>query len=370
MSDSDKKWAILAGVSTGLLALHFGVSLLLRKTPSLPELLPKRSTDLEMEENMATMAKIIGKRDKRIMKHEEIYTKHRQNQAIKICFTGGPVAGKTTATTMISQRLTELGYKVFTVPEAKKVHQMGGIPLFKPTSTKADKIQDIIELLRLQMRLEDYFENLAHLQETKAVIFIEGGCMEYQAYLEPDLWQAVLSETNWNQSYLNSKRYHHVIHLTTAAEGAEDYFLLESNKDKRGNFDLSSARELDYKLQQAYMIDNPNHIIVTNKPGQNFEEKIEYVYERIVEILDLKIDVKSMTTLKFLLNKETIQIPSQILVEEAKSREDFLKPPSAEVNSEIGEIRVIKRVALKTWEVSSFGVSMGSRTWEDSTATF
>ena len=44
----------------------------------------------------------------------------------RILLTGGPCAGKTTALAAISQDLTQLGYKVLTVPEAATLIMKGG----------------------------------------------------------------------------------------------------------------------------------------------------------------------------------------------------------------------------------------------------
>lgn len=44
----------------------------------------------------------------------------------KICLTGGPCAGKTTALSSLSSILTEQGFRVFTVPEAATILMNGG----------------------------------------------------------------------------------------------------------------------------------------------------------------------------------------------------------------------------------------------------
>jgi len=44
----------------------------------------------------------------------------------KICLTGGPCAGKTTALTQLTDHLTEKGFKVFTVPEVPTLTMEGG----------------------------------------------------------------------------------------------------------------------------------------------------------------------------------------------------------------------------------------------------
>jgi thymidylate kinase len=49
-----------------------------------------------------------------------------QNPIYKICFTGGPCAGKTTAIASLQNTLQERGYRVFCVPEAATMLMKGG----------------------------------------------------------------------------------------------------------------------------------------------------------------------------------------------------------------------------------------------------
>ena len=44
----------------------------------------------------------------------------------RICLTGGPCAGKTTALATLSQVLTQLGFRVLQVPEAATMLMKGG----------------------------------------------------------------------------------------------------------------------------------------------------------------------------------------------------------------------------------------------------
>jgi putative protein kinase ArgK-like GTPase of G3E family len=44
----------------------------------------------------------------------------------RICLTGGPCAGKTTALQTLTQVLTSRGYRVLTVPEAATMLMKGG----------------------------------------------------------------------------------------------------------------------------------------------------------------------------------------------------------------------------------------------------
>lgn len=52
--------------------------------------------------------------------------KKSSNNVTKICLTGGPCAGKTTAQAAIKEDLTKQGIKVFMVPEAATLLWGGG----------------------------------------------------------------------------------------------------------------------------------------------------------------------------------------------------------------------------------------------------
>ena len=55
-----------------------------------------------------------------------------KDQITKICITGGPCAGKTTAITELSIKLTQMGFKVLICPESANIMKKGGA--INPTS--------------------------------------------------------------------------------------------------------------------------------------------------------------------------------------------------------------------------------------------
>lgn len=58
---------------------------------------------------------------------------------------------------------------------------------------------------------------------------MDRGVMDPKGYMDDNTWQAVLDESGWNAVYLRDKRYDAVIHLVTAADGAEKFYTLENN---------------------------------------------------------------------------------------------------------------------------------------------
>ena len=43
--------------------------------------------------------------------------------------------------------------------------------------------------------------------------------------MNEDVWQAILDETGWSTIQLRDKRYEAVVHMMTAAEGAEEFYM-------------------------------------------------------------------------------------------------------------------------------------------------
>ena len=77
----------------------------------------------------------------------------------RIVITGGPCAGKTTAMSKLSLRLTNMGFDVFVVPELATLTITGGA---SPGSYDvAQHVGWETAILREQMHLEDCFEEIA-----------------------------------------------------------------------------------------------------------------------------------------------------------------------------------------------------------------
>lgn len=48
--------------------------------------------------------------------------------------------------------------------------------------------------------------------------------MDGAAYTDENVWQAILDEMGWSTPQLRDRRYEAVIHMMTAAEGAQEVF--------------------------------------------------------------------------------------------------------------------------------------------------
>jgi len=70
------------------------------------------------------------------------------------------------------------------------------------------------------------------------------------AYTDDNVWQALLDETGWATNKLRDRRYEAVIHMVTAADGAERFYTGENNEARYETVD--EARKLDKKLKNAW----------------------------------------------------------------------------------------------------------------------
>ena len=88
---------------------------------------------------------------------------------------------------------------------------------------------------------------------------------------------------------LRESRYDVVIHIVTAADGAEKYYNLD-NKARHEN--IEQAIIADRKILSAY-IDHPNHFIIDNNNSKDFKHKKQRTYNQLLnKISNFKYQIK------------------------------------------------------------------------------
>lgn len=246
----------------------------------------------------------------------------RPKKVNRICITGGPCAGKTTSLARLSSRLPEMGYKVFTVPEAATLLRSGGAMININHFDNTQKINFQLRLVKLQLALEDVYTSIAERCGDSAIVICDRGVMDGSAYISSDLWQALLDEMGLTQVHLRDCRYDAVIHLVTSAQGAEQHF---SNRNNLARYeDIEEARNIDRLLQRAWT----GHLkmyIVDNERVKSFDEKIHKCIEIVLNHLNLPSS--NHFNHKFLLKKpETpdIKFPDHIKFQKISVEETFL----------------------------------------------
>jgi thymidylate kinase len=260
------------------------------------------SSPLKPDENTPTVSRKVSISD-------SLRVYNAEPRVIKrICITGGPCAGKTTALTKISERLSEHGIKTYIVPEAATLLMRGGAMINMHDFTRTQKMKFQMNLLRLQMNLEDIFNDIAYsnckLGEI-SVILCDRGVMDGSAYIEPELWQAMLDETGWSEVHLRDARYEAVIHMVTAADGAEEHYNSLTNEARYE--DMENARQIDKLVLEAWT-GHPYLRIIDNQV-RSFDEKLHKSVEAVCKYCDLAAPV--MSFYKFLVKGEKLPVHFQ-----------------------------------------------------------
>lgn len=241
-------------------------------------------------QNMHLTSKIESKIDvtKQQISHATKELK-KKFEIFKIVITGGPCAGKTTAITKVADQLREKGYTVFMIPEAASLIFGGGGDLNLGNYSDKNKIKFQYYLLMLQMYLEDLFVGIAATgSNEKIVIISDRGTMDGSAYLSKNLWNTLLHDFDLVVEKIRDHRYDLVIHLSTAADGAEKYYTLVNNQARSETVEF--ARDIDKNLQEAW-IAHPNFVQINNSHFNNFQEKIDSVTKTVYKFLGLPTSV-------------------------------------------------------------------------------
>ena len=80
-------------------------------------------------------------------------------------------------------------------------------------------------LMRLQIALENTYVEIGQLVKTEpVVVLIDRGLMDGSAYVSEENWQALMDDLGVNIVQLRDIRYDAVIHMVTAANGADEFY--------------------------------------------------------------------------------------------------------------------------------------------------
>lgn len=140
-----------------------------------------------------------------------------------------------------------------------------------------------MNLMKLQMALEDIFIEIAQTGDKQTIILFDRGVLDGAAFTDENVWQAILDETGWSTIQLRDRRYEAVIHLMTAAEGAEQFYQTENITNREQT--LEEARQIDRRLINAW-VGHPQFNIIKNKK-KGFKTKIEYCIQRTLSLIGM-----------------------------------------------------------------------------------
>lgn len=219
-----------------------------------------------------------------------------ETHVVRIALTGGPCAGKSSALEHIVASAKKEGFDVYTPPETATILFNSGVPL--PTTPDGwYKFQQ--SLTRLQLQFERSMTRIAGITGRPSIIIFDRGILDAMAYMDEEGWKRLLSDVGCggdghpngiDEEYI-LKRYDAVVHLVTAADGAEQFYKWGETTDDSGNTVIRSeppqiARELDQKLQQAWK-GHKKHVIIKNT-SDGFTAKLQTTSDVVVSIAKAK----------------------------------------------------------------------------------
>ena len=202
----------------------------------------------------------------------------------RIVLTGGPCAGKTTALVRIVDYFSNFGYKVFTIPEVPTLYSQGGWNYLTPNRKLYYEGERAI--LETQLALEDSFMRLAEVCTKPTLIVCDRGTLDISAYMSPEEWSEITQMAGTDPNRLR-ERYDAVLHLVSAADGAEQYYTTATNAvryEQMNEEGLRIARELDKKVVKAWT-GHPHLRVINN--NDDFNAKLNRVLKEIANVLEL-----------------------------------------------------------------------------------
>ena len=206
------------------------------------------------------------------------------NDIKRIVLTGGPCAGKTTALVRIIEHFSSLGFKVFTIPEVPTLFTQAGMNYL--TKNRGFFYEGEKATLEIQLALEDKFMRMAQECQKPSIIVCDRGAMDISAYMEPQMWEEITRSVGTSTPDLR-QRYDAVLHLVSAADGAEQYYTTSNNAQRYEQMNeegLRIARSLDKKVIRAWT-GHPHLRVINNH--DDFDTKMRRVLKEISSVLAL-----------------------------------------------------------------------------------
>ena len=218
----------------------------------------------------------------------------------EIVLTGGPCGGKTTALSYVSEKLMDQGFRVFIIPEVATKFITGGIHDIGKIAKKEPKKYFEIErqMLLEQISQHERFREIAGLfPKEKRVIISDRGPMDIKPYMRPEDFKTIMRQHKFRIHDLRDV-FDSVIHLVTAAKGAEKFYTIENNSARRES--INEARIADSKTMNAWI--GHSHLKIINNPdGHGFDYKMKRVFQTMCQVIGIPVPLEIER--KFLLAK-------------------------------------------------------------------
>ena len=245
----------------------------------------------------------------------------------KIVFTGGPCSGKTTGLSYVQEKLADYGFQAFVVPEVATDIIKSGFHLQKGISPENFQKSIMMNILERENRWE---ETAKYFPNQKKVLLCDRGAMDGMAYIAPEIFIELVRDIGYGIVDLRDGRYDGgIIHLRTAALGAEKFYTLINNSARKET--IEEARALDEKTLLAWN-GHPKLRVIDN--GTDFAGKMRRTLQTICRFLEIPVPLEIER--KYLIRRmKPKDLP--VAYQEIEIEQHYLKSDSEE------EMRLRKR---------------------------
>ena len=158
-----------------------------------------------------------------------------KTKVVRITLTGGPCAGKSSALKHLIESATSEGFDVLTAPEVATLYFNSSYQFPNPSSSTFSEQKYTFQsnVLKLQLQMERCYSDLAGSTGRPTIVVFDRGLRDCKAFMLNEEWEAALVELNSElangpagriTNEYTHQRYDGVIHLVTAADGAEEHY--------------------------------------------------------------------------------------------------------------------------------------------------
>lgn len=197
-----------------------------------------------------------------------------------IVITGGPCGGKTSALSVLRSKLTNRGYKVLIVPEsATKLIGAGMLPGYGELNSAQFQQHILLDTLEQEHRIIG-ISKIYRDNGKRVVVLCDRGTMDGEAYMEKGEFASLVESSGYSARVLCDERYHAIMHMQTAAIGAESFYTLANNIARTETIEM--ARSLDRRTLEAWQR-HPHPRVIDN--STDFETKIKRLFAEVCAVL-------------------------------------------------------------------------------------
>jgi CYTH domain-containing protein len=205
----------------------------------------------------------------------------------KIVLTGGPCAGKTSALSILTEKMMDCGYVVMVVPEMATTIINSGL-----SPVNIAHLEDPLpyytfqeSIINLQIAHEEAYDKMLFVkppgEAANRLLICDRGCMDSKAYLSDKQWTSILTKNRWTTSQLRD-RYDAIFHLVSVADGKEECYNQTNNTARYE--DATAAKNSDARTKAAWL--GHRHLSIIGNEN-TFEQKAHKLVQAVQKSLGI-----------------------------------------------------------------------------------